>query len=80
MIAKIVNSEEYDIIHAQIMSGENIPRTEKNGYKVENYLPDKYLCQHPNEDLYYILKDDITQQYCTGFQTLSNDWFTTEEI
>lgn len=77
---KVVTLEEFEQIERSICLGENIPRVEPNGYKVESYLGSSSDYKHPTLDLYRIPQDAITQKYCTGFQTLSNDWFTTEEI
>lgn len=77
---KIVSIEEFQQIEGSICLGENIPRIDINGYKVESYLGSSSDYKHPTLDLYKIPQDAITQKYCSGFETLSNDWFTSEEI
>jgi len=80
MVGKIVTLAEFNAIHNSIMVGENIPRAEANGYKVDTYLGDASEYKHPTLNQYRIPQDAITEKYCSGFETLSDDWFTTEEI
>lgn len=69
---KLVSEIEWDAIHAAICVGENIPREEPNGYKVEVYL-DKASCNHPTLG-YFIPQDLVTEQYTTDFDdTLPNE-------
>lgn len=78
MEGKIVTAKEWDSIHADIMEGQNIPRTEKNGYVITSYLPDKSEYKHPKKELFFIPKDSITVKYCEGFEVLSSDWIDSE--
>ena len=80
MRGKIVTLEEWESIHAAIMQGENIPRIESNGYEVKTYLGSAIDCKHLNENKYYILQDETTEKYCSGFVELTSDWFPIEEI
>lgn len=80
MKSKIVLLTEFNEIEQSICQGENIPRIESNGYKVESYLGDPINYKHPIINQYQIPQNIITEKYCSGFETLSNDWFTPEEI
>lgn len=80
MVGKIVTLEEFNTIHAHIMVGENIPRIEDNGYKVQTYLGNAVDYKHPTLDLYKIPQDAITQKYCTNFVELTPDWYEEETI
>ena len=74
MEAQIVTLEEFNSIHADIMAGEKLPKEEANGYVMQQYLPKASVCKHPTKDLYYILKDSVTNKYCLEFEELTSDW------
>jgi hypothetical protein len=76
MEAKIVTLEEFNSIQADIMLGEKLPKEEANGYVMQQYLPEALECKHPINEFYYILKDNVTDKYCSNFETLTEDWFT----
>lgn len=81
MIGKITTLEEWNLIHSLIMIGENIPRVENFGYKVTDYLGSYEMYKHPNQDLYYIPQDVVTEKYCSNFVELDETWINnTEEI
>lgn len=79
MKAKIVTLTEFEVIEQAICVGENIPRVEVNGYKVESYLGEAVNYKHTTLDQYQIPKDVITEKYCGGFVELTDDWFPEDE-
>ena len=64
-MVKLVTEQEWDLIHSAICTGENIPRVDPNGYRVDRYL-DKYTC-FDSVHGYYIPQDHITEKYTSGF-------------
>jgi len=77
---KIVTLTEFNLIEQAICAGENIPRIDANGYKIESYLGEPVNHKHPTLDQYRIMQDEVTEKYCSGFITLDETWFTPEEI
>lgn len=65
---KKVTEQEWDSIHDAICQGENIPRVEANGYKVDKWLT-KDAC-FDSVHGHYIPKDKVTEKYTTGFEEI----------